>query len=451
MAISQNEQPIILQVKNDVVRVSLPDLSNTTKTFLTASVPATGTTLTIRDATGWADNDLIVLGEIGQPLTENIEVNDASADVSLTVTACVYGHPIGTPVYETPFDQVSLYGASTLTGDKTIIGSAVSTDFAKGFNDIIATTQYDYYFAQYTNSESSETSAYSEGYTSSHPTASTRQGLKLAGLDLVNETIGSLITEDFLNREVNNCQREIQQAYDGKCSFAVATDSTQTLSEAVQTLTLPTTLYTDDYKYLISIRIEDGKELSYVNYARFKNEDRTVKTTLASDIATTDTTVTVTSDDSFLNAGKLVIDGDQIDYTSKDSNVFSGVTNITSTHSSGDVVYQHDDLSEPSSYTIYNGSLLMYPIPSDDQEGFQVHIDYYRKLPDLDSDNDVTLVPFYTIFQYYLASKIMYRKEKHAEGDRWMSMFMQKVRDEVARDTNLKDNTLEPKYYNSLY
>ena len=93
----------------------------------------------------------------------------------------------------------------------------------------------------------------------------------------------------------------------------------------------------------------------------------------------------------------------------------------------------------------------MYPIPSDDQEGFQVHIDYYRKLPDLDSDNDVTLVPFYTIFQYYLASKIMYRKEKHAEGDRRMSMFMQKVRDEVARDTNLKDNTLEPKYYNSLY
>ena len=451
MSISQNEKPIILQVKNDVVRVSLPDISNTTKTYLTASVVATGTTLTIRDYTGWTDNDLIVLGEIGQPLTENIEVNDASPDTSLTVTACTYAHPIGTPVYETPFDQVTLYGASTLTGTKTAIGSAVSTDFKKGFNDIIATTQYDYYFAQYTNSETSSTSAYSEGYTSSHPTASTRKGLKLAGLDLVNETINDLITEEFLDREINTCQREIQKAYDGKCSFAVATDSTETLSEAVQTITLPSTLYMDDYKYIISLKIEDGGELDYLNYSKFKDTDKTSKTTLASDVATTDTTVTVTSDDSFLNAGKLVIDGDDIDYTSKDSNVFSGATNISSTHSSGDVVYQHDDLDKPTKYTIYNGSLYVYPIPSDDEEGFQVHIDYYRKLPDLDSDNDVTLVPFYTIFQYYLAAKISYRKGKSTEGDRWMIMFTQKLRDEVARDTNLKDNTLEPQYYNNLY
>lgn len=454
MAVSQNEKPVVLEVKNDVVKVSIPDLSNTTKTYLTASVAAAGTTLTIRDASGLADNDLLVIGEVGQETTEKIEVNDGTPDTSLTITAVTYAHTIGTPITETPFDQVTLYGASSLTGDKSAIGSATDIDFASGCNYIIATTQYDYYFVRYSNTETSATSAYSEGYLASHPATNTRQGLKLAGLDLVNEVIDdNLITDDFLNREINNCQREIQDAYDGKCSFAVATDSTQTLSTGINYLTIPTDIANADYRSITSLRIEIGDSMEYQPYHKFLADSTTVKTTLAADIALTDTTITVTSDENLPSQGDIVIDGDTISYTSKSSNVLSGVTDISSTHSSGDTVYYEDDLDEPKYWTIYNSQILVRPIPSSTENGWQVHIDYFKDITDLDSDNDRTLVPFYGIFQYYLASKISYRLRKMGEGDRWMAMFREKLQiercnDPITKDTSFKNIAMG---YNSIH
>ena len=68
-------------------------IKNREKTYLTAAVAVAGTTLTVRavDAGGgtttvWANNDYIILGEIGAKNAELLQVNGAVSDgTSITI------------------------------------------------------------------------------------------------------------------------------------------------------------------------------------------------------------------------------------------------------------------------------------------------------------------------------------------------------------------------------
>src|SRR3990167_9261272 len=93
------------------------------KTFLTAAAAAAGTTLTIIaiDSDEWADNDYIIVGEIGSPTAEIMQINGAVSDgTSVTIDQLGSGglrfaHSIGEPIYRIDYNRVVFYNNSTNT------------------------------------------------------------------------------------------------------------------------------------------------------------------------------------------------------------------------------------------------------------------------------------------------------------------------------------------------
>ena len=101
------------------------------KTYLTASVAVGGVTLTVKavDANAWADNDYIIIGEIGSKTAELLQINGAVADgTSLTIDqsgagGARYVHAVDEPVYRIDYNQIEISRATTATGAKTILAT----------------------------------------------------------------------------------------------------------------------------------------------------------------------------------------------------------------------------------------------------------------------------------------------------------------------------------------
>ena len=89
---------------------------NRAKTYLTAAVAAAGTTLTVKavDTNAWANNDWIILGEIGTPTAEVLQLNGVVADGTSIVIdnagsgGARFAHSIDEPVYRIDYNQVHI-------------------------------------------------------------------------------------------------------------------------------------------------------------------------------------------------------------------------------------------------------------------------------------------------------------------------------------------------------
>ena len=59
----------ILQVDGAVIRVAHPDISNQTRTYLSAPIAAAGTAMSVRDNDTFDDDDWMIVGEVGESET----------------------------------------------------------------------------------------------------------------------------------------------------------------------------------------------------------------------------------------------------------------------------------------------------------------------------------------------------------------------------------------------
>src|SRR3990167_287705 len=106
-------------------------IKNREKTYLTAAVAVAGTTLTVRavDSNAWADNDWILVGEIGSKNAEILQINGTVSDgTSLTIDnagsgGARFAHAVNEPVYRTPYNQIEFSRATTITGSKTVLAT----------------------------------------------------------------------------------------------------------------------------------------------------------------------------------------------------------------------------------------------------------------------------------------------------------------------------------------
>ena len=90
----------------------------------------------------------------------------------------------------------------------------------------------------------------------------------------------------------------------------------------------------------------------------------------------------------------------------------SGTGSITVTHAVGTDVWQNVSYGEPTLYTIYENTIF-FNVPFDsDFEGDNVFSDFYRTLPDYDSDADVLDEPDPDALVSYLKYKIKDLKSK---------------------------------------
>src|SRR3990167_1917555 len=147
------------------------------KTYLTASVAVAGTTLTVAGVNAdvgsgstWADNTYLILGEIGSPTAEVLQMAATASDgTSLTIDqlgagGCRFAHAIGEPVYRIDYNRAEFNRSAT---NSTAGVSVLATQLIQPdeeytrYEDTTNTTGYG--FVRWENQTSSTFSIYSDG------------------------------------------------------------------------------------------------------------------------------------------------------------------------------------------------------------------------------------------------------------------------------------------------
>jgi hypothetical protein len=284
-----------------------------------------------------------------------------------------------------------------------LIGSAEGIDVANGKNEIKASSTYAYYYARFYNSQNNVYSLYSDSVAATGLNPSARGELKREFLSIYNETIDDLITDDWLNRAINRWQRDLSKRR-RYWSFLKYTQ-TSNLVEDQQAYDLPTDIQDFSRDSIISVKVYNDSELTACDQKVFTSLTFDhVGSTLAANIALVDVTVTLSDSSDFSSSGSINVQGDSISYTSNtvSTGVLAGVTGISTTHTSGDEVWQTWTSGQPIRYMIdpYLQSIKLSPIPNSTYEDKNLYIEYWRKFPDLVDDSDETL--FTSISNCYL-------------------------------------------------
>ena len=128
---------------------------------------ASGSAVTIKldNNNGLAQNDYILIGEIGGTQSEIAQISAAVvAGTDIVVSSLKFPHNAGVKVYLIKYNQVKFYHTETLTGEKTIITTLaidVDNEFTE-YRDGTNSTGY-LFFALY-NSTTADESGYSGAY-----------------------------------------------------------------------------------------------------------------------------------------------------------------------------------------------------------------------------------------------------------------------------------------------
>jgi hypothetical protein len=91
------------------IRALNPNLSNSPKTLIATAIIATGTSITVKNTNGFANNDYIQVGETGAEKTEIVKATTVTSPDTFTVGALKYAHGVDTPIYGLLYNQVRFY------------------------------------------------------------------------------------------------------------------------------------------------------------------------------------------------------------------------------------------------------------------------------------------------------------------------------------------------------
>lgn len=186
-------------------------------TVLTAAVAAAGTTLTVKavDTNAWADNDWIIVGEIGTQNAEIMQINGAVSDgTSLTIDNAGSGglrfaHSIDEPVYRVDYNKYKVYRATTVDGSKTLLATQeVQPDFFESmYEDSANATGYGFvaFFNSFTNAQSPYSDAIP--YTGQSLASLAKMISKVRSL--TDEESDEFISDSEITNAINDKQRDI--------------------------------------------------------------------------------------------------------------------------------------------------------------------------------------------------------------------------------------------------
>jgi len=411
------EKPSIKEVKSNVVRIAHPYLSGNKTTYLTAELDATGIAITVKDNTDFADDDYIILGEVGGQMTEIVKVNAAvTPGTAMTTTACVFDHPIGEKVTYIRYNQLQLYGSAT-TGDTSpsAIGSLVGIDVKSNYTEILVDTAdiESYYYVRYYNEDATEYSSYSESASAGGLSNQARGEIKNEFLSIYNEKIDDLITDDWLNRSINRWQRELSKRRN-QWSVLRYTDIIETTQDT-QAYSLPSDIQDENTEEaIVSVKYYNEPEIKYADEELFqKLTFDHIGSTLYTDIGLADITVVLDNTNDFADSGTIYVEGDEIAYTAntRSTNTLSGVTGITATHTADDEVWQVRNTGSPVRFTIDSDYIKLYPMPGSVEADKNLYLEYWRKFTDLDDDQDETLFKYPENCYLYLNWQVAIRRK----------------------------------------
>jgi hypothetical protein len=427
---------------------------NARKTYLSASVAAAATTLTVRSIKEFAIDQVLCIGEPGNENSEIVKTHASTAPSASTITLAAgvtYAHPIDTPVYWIDYDQVEFSHAATVAGSKSVLATEnIEADAQETIHK--ESTQTDgFFFTRYKNSIGTTYSDYSDGEPYAGYDEDTVFAIKDRAMEEMGLEFNDKITSEWLNKRLWQARRIVhnkikrwswRQSFNTDLGNVVAGD---------YRVAMPTDIKDPNTnKDVMGFRIGTTDNLKYVTKKEIDMDWQGVsRTTLGSAYTTADGTITLTDSRDFPESGTLEFpDGDTVEYSAnaESTGVLTVSTAGSSNHSDEALVYANVSFTLPTKYTIWNGYIYFnYPI-DEDYEDENYWIDYYKMLTEYDTDGDELDEPEFDFYVNYLKWAI---KGKQSEGqvgveDKDYQLFMLGLSDLVRKETSGQEINLIP-------
>ena len=390
-------------------------LQSPIQTFLSTDLASASATLTVKNITGFAINQVLIVGELGNEGTELIKTHASTAPTGSTITLAsntVFPHSSGTPVYVIDYDNVEISTATTLTGSKTVLSTIpvqVGSDYTT-YDDTAASTGY--YFARFKNTITTTYSSYSDGIPVGGYGILTARYIINNALGMINKDTSELLTDQFCFNEINNCQMEVLREYKRWSFMQVFDYSLGQILTGQWKVAVPANL--DDQftnKSIYNFRIGTQTNLQYVDKQKW-NEivSGVAHTTLANAVNVSDATITLTDASDFdQNGGSIYAGANIYQYTSITSNVATLTAVSTTTNNAGDDAFQGASFGYPQYWTTFGGYLWFYPVLATAFNMQEGNLDYYIKPIPIVNDSDSVVLPDPNVVIFYLAWKMLLR------------------------------------------
>lgn len=400
------------------------------KTFLTAVVASTGTTLTVEDNTGFIVNDdYYMLGEPGQDGTEVIQNNaSTTAGTSIEVDnegsgGCLFAHPIGTPLYKIDYNQVEFNYCATLGGSKTVLSAttAITPDREHTIYEDTTTRTAGYYWTRFRNGATYSLYSNAIPYDDYTPKSLHKIIKKVRRLlSESTEAEGSDITDEQIKEEANDKQRDI--AHDRFWSFYENTKSLSSVEDQFKY-----SLASDvDQVFFLTFKTQPLAKIDKIRWANLhwdsdtssdpthagmwddylwlspRPSDDAETTTLGAAITDAAATSITVADSSGFTRGdfyRFIIDDEIIYATTSTATTFTGCLR----GQEGTTAAVHDNAS-----TITERDIVYH---------------YNEEPTDLDDMTDETKIPEPTVLAYGIAMELALKKEDEVLHDRFLFKY----------------------------
>lgn len=190
------------------IRIQNPTIENTYKTFLDIAYTVGGVSLTVKSNVSFADNDLIVIGNPSEELTELKKINSVSGTTVFNLSSTLNSnHQKETSIYKVVWDQIALeadYGS----GFSIITTTAIQWDSKTNetyYYDSNGTDSTNYRFRFY-NSITNTYSEYSPTVTGTTPARTSVAFMITEARRIAGDPLRKFVTDDEIIRFFNRAQ-----------------------------------------------------------------------------------------------------------------------------------------------------------------------------------------------------------------------------------------------------
>lgn len=363
--------------------------------------------ITVYSVSQFAVNQILLIGEFGSEGAEIIKTHAATAPSGFTITLAtttVKPHSKDTPVYILPFDKIEFSHASTLTGSKSLLGSSPYTIDPEQdemyYEDTSNTSGY--YFTRYYNSITSVYSDYSDGI----PYAGLPNNTVGYAIDTAMNELRQPFTEKLTFPMMIGFLKQMLKLIRGKMKswnrYTEYDYNFGTVSRGVRRIAAPSTMY-DQFsnKSIKSLRIGNKLPLTPIDRDEYiqKTEGATY-TEVATQALAADTSLVLDDTSDLEDSGSIDVYVSDTKYTitytanTRSTNTLSGIPAsgtgaITVTLPVDTPVWQGIDESEPEFFSVQDGYIYFWPMPTSAYVGRNITGDFLTDIEDIDSQTDV--------------------------------------------------------------
>lgn len=379
----------------------------------------------------------LLLSSIG---AENAEIVTSASHTALSFTtlATVMAHNRGDIVSELKYDQIVISKCATISGVYAVL--ATQTFFTTQQSTVIYDAtglKTDYYKIQWKNSISGLLSDYSDPISvSSYPDNSVATViypvLKAMGVSVDDPKI----TSEFCISAIDDARKYTQgKLYGIRHAWQQEFEYPIKMLAGTNCVDLPDDIdFSETDRSVLAARFMIGNVLTPFNlkYIDKRSWNQIAFSVMGgitqAEALTGAVSITLDSVGDFPNTASGVAYVAttaftqtimQIAYTSVDltTNQLLGVTGITRDIPAGTRVWSRPTISQPIYYTTYGGKLYFDRIIPDSMQGYNLYIDYYKKIDDVVNLYQELPEHYREIYKWYLRYAIKYRKDISLESN----------------------------------